>query len=121
MNQVKQNEKNSALFTEVVRLGEEHEKHAQNLQGINQELQTRLAAIESKASIFDSNFQAVGEWENSSNNLMNDLAEKMEKRMHNMEEMVSLLNNENRVGKDQTQRLEVNSLKTNDEFRTILG
>ena len=31
---------------------------------------------------------------------MNDLAEKMEKRMHNMEEMVSLLNNENKVGKD---------------------
>lgn len=35
---VKQNEKSSALFTEVVRLGEEHEKTIQTLQSLNQDL-----------------------------------------------------------------------------------
>ena len=45
---MKQNEKSSALFTEVVRIGEEQEKMIQNLQSINSELHSRLQALEQK-------------------------------------------------------------------------
>lgn len=39
---------------------------------------------------------------------MADLADKMEKRIHNLEEVISLLNNETKEGRTKTQRLELN-------------
>ena len=39
---------------------------------------------------------------------MADLAEKMEKRIHNLEEVISMLNNETKEGRSKAQRLELN-------------
>jgi len=40
------------------------------------------------------NFNSVGQRTDHSNHLMADLAEKMEKRIHNLEEVIAMLNNE---------------------------
>lgn len=48
---------------------------------------------------------------------MADLADKMEKRIHNLEEVISLLNNETKEGWTKTQRLELND----DEIRVHMG
>ncbi len=61
---------------------------------MNADLQGRLASIESKAALFDNNFQSVGERENQSQSLMNELADKTEKRLHNLEDVIGMLNNE---------------------------
>ena len=118
---MKQNEKSSALFSEVVRLGEEHEKTAQSLSGLNSELQSRLAALESKTNMFEGNFQSVGERESSTSNLMTDLAEKMEKRVHNLEEVINMLNVEQKTEKEHAQRLEMTTLKNSEEFKSLVS
>jgi hypothetical protein len=39
---------------------------------------------------------------------MAELAEKMERRVHNLEEVISMLNNETKAEKNRTARLEIN-------------
>jgi predicted acetyltransferase len=52
---------------------------------------------------------------------MSDLADKMEKRLHNLEDVISMLNSEQKNEKDHTSRLEMNSLKNNDDFRSLMS
>ena len=47
-NQVKSKEKNSILFNELVRIGQESEKQQSQLQGLNHQLEERIALLEQR-------------------------------------------------------------------------
>ena len=48
-------EKNSILFNELVRIGQENEKHANQLQGLNTQLEQRIAVLEQRLQISENN------------------------------------------------------------------
>jgi hypothetical protein len=48
---------------------------------------------------------------------MGELAEKMEKRIHNLEEVIQMMNNESKHTQNKTARLEVND----DDIRSHMG
>jgi hypothetical protein len=50
MDKLKVKEKNSILFNELVRIGQQSEKHAQALSGLNQQLEQRIAYLEQRLS-----------------------------------------------------------------------
>jgi hypothetical protein len=50
--------------------------------------------------MFEGNFQTVGERETQSSGLMSELAEKMERRVHNLEEVINMLNVEQKTEKE---------------------
>lgn len=117
----KNNEKSAAMFQEVVRLGMEQEKVIENLQNLNSNLEAQLATLENKLHILEQNsvnFEQKGEM---SNNMMGELASKIEKRLHNVEDAVQMVNSEQRYDKDKLNHFEVSSLKNNEEFRDMLG
>jgi hypothetical protein len=48
IEKMKSKEKNSILFNEVVRIGQQSEKHSQALTGLNQQLESRIAYLEQR-------------------------------------------------------------------------
>ena len=114
--------KNSAaIFQEVVRIGIEQEKVIENLQGLNSNLEAQLATLENKISILEHNSVNFEQKGDVSNNMMGDLADKIERRLHNVEDFIQLLNSETKYGKDKMNHFEVSALRNNDDFRDMLG
>lgn len=91
-----------------MRIGEEQEKIISSLQKFNADLQSRLLTLESWNNLTDVNFQNIGNRTDHSSVLMAELAEKMEKRVHNLEEVISMMNSEQKAEKSKTARLEIN-------------
>lgn len=117
----KNNEKSAAIFQEVVRIGIEQEKVIENLHGLNSNLEAQIANLENKLNILEqnsANFEQKGE---VSNNMMGELADKIERRLHNVEDFMQLLNSESKYGKEKMNHFEISSLKNNEDFRDMLG
>ena len=121
VDKTKNNEKSAAMFQEVVRIGVEQEKMIENLQNLNTNLESQLSTLESKINILQSNSGNLEQKGEMSNSMMGELAEKIEKRLHNVEDVIQLLNSEQRTEKDKFTNFEVNFLKNNDGFREMLG
>lgn len=117
----KNNEKSVALFHEVARIGVEQEKMIENLQNLNTNLESQMSTLEAKIGILDQNSGNLEQKGNMSNNMMGELAEKIEKRLHNVENVIQMVNSEQKVDKEKFNSFEVNSLKNNDDFRQMLG
>jgi hypothetical protein len=117
----KNNEKSAAMFQEVVRIGMEQEKVIENLQNLNSDLEAQMSTLESKISILEQNSNNLEQKGDVSNGMMGDLAEKIEKRLHNVEDVIQMLNSEQKHEKDKISHIEVNSLKNNEDFRDMLG
>ena len=54
-DQVKTKEKSSILFNELVRIGQESEKQQRQLQGLNTALEERIAVLEGRLQMQESN------------------------------------------------------------------
>jgi hypothetical protein len=117
----KNNEKSAALFQEVVRVGTEQEKIIENLQHLNSNLESQITTLESKINILEQNSGNLEQKGEVSNSLIGELAEKIEKRLHNVEDVVHDINSEQKYEKNKFNHFEVVSLKNNDEFRDMLG
>ena len=82
---VKEREKTKALFTEVVRLGEQQERSNEIIQTLNLQLETRLGSVETKIGNSDRglmNMLAKGE---NGLNHFNDWNDKMDKKLQILE------------------------------------
>jgi hypothetical protein len=80
-----------------------------------------MSTLESKISILEQNSNNLEQKGDVSNGMMGDLAEKIEKRLHNVEDVIQMLNSEQKHEKDKISHIEVNSLKNNEDFRDMLG
>lgn len=99
MDKSKNNEKSAAMFQEVVRIGVEQEKMIENLQNINSSLEQHISALEGKISMLENNtanYESKGE---VSNSLMGELAEKTERRLHNLEDVIQILTSDHNFTK----------------------
>lgn len=117
----KNNEKSAAMFQEVVRIGVEQEKMIENLQNLNSNLESQLTTLEGKINILQSNSGNLEQKGDMSNNMMGELAEKIEKRLHNVEDVIQILNSEQKMEKDKLSNVEVSSLRNNEGFRDLLS
>lgn len=117
----KNNEKSAAMFQEVVRIGVEQEKMIENLQNLNTNLESQLTTLESKISILENNSGNLEQKGDMSNNMMGELAEKIERRLHNVEDVIQVLNSEQKMEKDKFSNFEVSALRNNEGFRDLLS
>jgi hypothetical protein len=88
---------------------------------MNLMLETRLQTLESRQGAAENNYVNIDKKGESSSHFITEIMDKMESKLQNMEMAVQILNNEHKREKDNFSRLEVNSLKNNDEFKGVLG
>lgn len=120
VEKIKVKEKNSILFNELVRIGQQSEKHGQVLSGLNQQLEQRIAYLEQRLSQQEQSNQMVNRKGDAASMFLNEVFERVESKVMGLEQQVQLVNSEQRRDKENIGRLEVTNLKHNDEFRNIL-
>lgn len=131
-NIAKEREKSKALFLEVVRLGESHEKNTEFLQNLNMQFEGRIKAIESKFQIGERSISSLVVKGDQSINNISDWNEKLEKRIQNLESNLLTLgvNNfqllilyeqrEQIKDKDSLNKVEITNQRMTDDIRGLL-
>lgn len=120
-DKVKAKEKNSILFNELVRIGQDNERQNQGLQSLNQQMEERIAVLEQRLGQSETNTVMVNRKGDAASMFLNDVFEKVEGKLMGLEQNVQLINMEVNKDKENMGRLEVTSLKNNDEFRGMLN
>lgn len=121
IEKMKSKEKNSILFNEVVRIGQQAEKHSQALTGLNQQLEARIAYLETRLSQQEQNNQLINRKGDSASMFLNEVFERVESKVMSLEQTMQLVNAEQRRDKENMGRLEMTNLKNNDEFRSVIS
>lgn len=116
----KNNEKSAAMFQEVVRIGIEQEKMIENLQNLNGGLESQISNLESKLNLLEQNADSIVFKGDVSNNMMGELAEKIEKRLNNIEEVMQIVNHEQKNDKNKLNHVEISTLRNSEDFRDML-
>ena len=101
-NTVKQREKSTALFNEVVRLGEEMEKSTEQLQGLNLDLTNRLQVLETKLYSAEGTYVNAEKRTDSNVRFFNEVTEKLEGQIHELERQLHHIVSDSRIEKDNT-------------------
>ena len=78
---VKEREKSKALFFEVVRLGEQQERHNELLQNVNLGLESRIQQLESQLNVGTRAIQGLNQRGETGLGFLNEWNDKLEKRM----------------------------------------
>ena len=86
LSNVKQKEKSTVLFNEVVRLGQETEKQVEFLQGLNQNYENRIQTLESRLASTEQNTVTNEKRGDISQSMLNEIIEKLESKLLNMEQ-----------------------------------
>lgn len=90
-DQVKSKEKSSILFNELVRIGQESEKQQRQLQGLNTALEERIAVLEGRLQMQESNNQMVNRKGDAASMFLNEVFERVEGKLMGLEQNVSLM------------------------------
>ena len=120
-DKVKTKEKSSILFNELVRIGQESEKQQRQLQGLNHQLEERIAVLEQRLSMSESNNQMVNRKGDAASMFLNEVFERVEGKLMGLEQNVNMMGMEQRKEKENLGRLEVANLKNNDDFRNMIS
>jgi hypothetical protein len=118
---IKSKEKSTVLFSEVVRLGQEGEKQIEYLQSLNQNFENRIQTLEARLASSEQNNVVSEKRGDMTQNLLNDVIEKLEGKVIGMEQNVHMMKHDQKKEKDNVQRLEISSLRYNEDFKNILG
>lgn len=86
--QTKNNEKNSVLFQEMVRLGEENSKYAQKVAGMQNVFEAKLAQMEQRLAQTEQSGYMIDKKGESSNAVLSELIEKVESRLLMVDQQV---------------------------------
>lgn len=81
----KEREKSKALFLEVVRLGESHEKNAEFIQNLNLQFDSRIKAVESRFQMGERSINSLIIKGDQGINNVTEWNEKLDKRIQNLE------------------------------------
>lgn len=120
-DKVKTKEKSSILFNELVRIGQESEKQQRQLQGLNHQLEERIAVLEQRLSMSESNNQMVNRKGDAASMFLNEVFERVEGKLMGLEQNVNLMNMEQRKEKENLGRMEVANLKNSEDFRNMIS
>ena len=85
LQNIKQKEKSTVLFNEVVRLGEEYEKQIEFLQSLNQNFENRIQTLEARLASSEQNQTSSEKKVDITQNMLNDIIEKLEGKLLNVE------------------------------------
>ena len=120
-DKIKTKEKSSILFNELVRIGQESEKQQASLQGLNHQLEERIAVLEQRLQMTETNNQLVNRKGDAASMFLNEVFERVEGKVMGLEQTMALVGMEQRKEKENVGRIEVTALKNSEEFRQMLG
>ena len=120
-DKVKDKEKSSILFNELVRIGQESEKQQRQLQGLNHGLEERIAVLEQRLQMSESNNQMVNRKGDAASMFLNEVFERVEGKLMGLEQNINMMGMEQRKEKENLGRVEVAALKNSDDFRNMMG
>ena len=83
--QVKAKEKNSILFNELVRIGQESEKQQMALSGLNSQLEERIAYLEQRLGQSEQTNAMVNRKGDAASMFLNEVFEKVEGKLMGLE------------------------------------
>jgi hypothetical protein len=118
---IKGREKNAILFNEVARIGQLSEKQAQNISGLNQQIEQRIQYLEQRLAQSEQNNQLINRKGDAASMFLNEVFERVEGKVMGLEQATQLLTAEQRRDKENLGRLEMNNLKNSDEFRNVIN
>lgn len=120
-DKVKTKEKSSILFNELVRIGQESEKHQNQLQNLNHQLEERIVLMEQRLQMSDNNTAMVNRKGDAASMFLNEVFDRVEGKLMGLEQNVQLMGMEQRKEKENLGRIEVSTLKHSDDFRSMLN
>jgi len=91
LSSVKQKEKSTVLFQEVVRLGEQYEKQLEQLQNLNMNYENRIQTLEARLSSAEQTAVATDKKGEASSAFANEIFDRMEGKMQQVEQSLHLL------------------------------
>ena len=104
-----------------MRLSTQTERHQQLLAGIGGQVDERLIALEQRFAMTEQSSQIVNRKGDATASFLNEIFEKMEVKLMGLEQTVQLLKADQFKEKENLGRIEVNTFKNSEEFRTILS
>ncbi len=121
LSSVKQKEKSTVLFNEVVKLGEKNEKHQEIIQNLSINYESRIQTLEARLASAEQNTNTTEKKGDASSTFLNEVIERLESKVQNMESNFHFMSNEQKKEKDSMSRLELTSLRYNEDFKNIIS
>mmetsp|Transcript_2287 Transcript_2287/g.2231 ORF Transcript_2287/g.2231 Transcript_2287/m.2231 type:complete len:189 (+) Transcript_2287:513-1079(+) len=118
---IKSKEKSTVLFNEVVRLGEEADKQNQFYQQLQNNYENRIQTLEARLASSEQNSVQFEKKGDITQTMVNDIIEKLEGKVMNIEQNFHFVKNDLKKERDNVSRLEISSLRYNDDFKNVLG
>ena len=92
-----------------------------SLQGLNSQLEQRIAILEQRLGSTEQNTQLVNRKGDAAQLILNELHERLEGKLANLEQGFQLMNLEHNREKENVGRIEVANIKNSEEFRGMVG
>lgn len=105
----------------MVRLGETQNKTEEEVQKLHLAIESRIQTFEEKISINEKLISNLEKLQQVGQNTSGRDFERLLQRLDETEKQLMLLSNESQKGKETLSRLEVVSLKHNEDFKSMLG
>jgi len=86
ISNVKNKEKNTVLFNEVVRIGEMNEKHQEVLSNIQVGMESRIQTLEARLASSENNTLTSEKRTDQAQNFVTEIVEKLESKIHQLEQ-----------------------------------
>ena len=120
-NSAKVNEKNSVLFNEMVRLGQENEKYAERVQAMQSTYEQRIQALESRLVGTEQSTVLADRKGETNQSILAEVIDKLEAKVLGLEQNYHYIKGDFQREKENLGRLEITGLKNNEEFKNVLG
>ena len=120
-NSAKVNEKNSVLFNEMVRLGQENEKYAERVQAIQSTYEQRIQVLEQRLQGTEQSTVLADRKGETNQGILAEIIDKLEAKVMGLEQNFHYIKGDFQREKENVGRLEITGLKNNEEFKNILG
>jgi hypothetical protein len=91
--QSKNTEKNTVLFQEMVRLGQENEKYSHKVHGMHNEYEAKLTQLEGRLAHAEQSNMMFDKKGDSNTTILSEMLEKMENRLLMVDQQVMSLKN----------------------------
>ena len=121
MNNFKNKEKSTVLFSEVVRLGEQYERQLEQFQQSTLNYESRIQTLESRLQSTEQNSITVDKKGDATSQFMNEVMERMEAKMQQVEQNVYFMKADTSKDKENMSRLEIQGLRSNEDFRNLVS
>ena len=120
LNHVRHHEKSTALFNEVVRLGQENEKNQDSFNNFMAQIENKMQIVESRQNKGEQDMMHVEGVGASGSTMAIQLADKMERKILELENVLDQVTGEVRMQKEYVGRVEGFGNKLNEDVKLIV-